>query len=41
VQSVTLDGQPVDYQVVDTTRGREVRVQTNTGAPHILEVTTR
>ncbi len=41
VQSVTLDGQPVNYQTVDTTRGREVRVQTNTGAPHILEVTTR
>jgi glycogen debranching enzyme len=41
VQSVTLDGQPVSYQTVDTTRGREVQVQTNTGAPHTLVVTTR
>jgi glycogen debranching enzyme len=41
VLSVTLDGQPVSYQTEDTTRGREVRVQTNTGAPHTLEVTTR
>ena len=40
VQSVTLDGQPVNYQTVDTSRGREVRVQTNTGAPHTLVVTT-
>jgi glycogen debranching enzyme len=40
VQSVTLDGQPVSYQTVDTTRGREVRVQTNTNQRHTLEVIT-
>jgi glycogen debranching enzyme len=41
VQSVTLDGQPVNYQTVDTTRGREVRVQSSTNRSHILVVTTR
>ena len=40
VQSVTLDGQPVNYQTVDTTRGLEVRVETSTGGPHELVVTT-
>jgi hypothetical protein len=40
VQSVTLDGQPVNYQTVDTTRGREVRVATSTGGLHELVVTT-
>jgi hypothetical protein len=40
VQSVTLDGQPVNYQTVDTTRGREVRVQTRTDQSHTLIVTT-
>jgi glycogen debranching enzyme len=40
VQSVTLDGQPVNYQTVDTTRGREVRVETSTGGLHELVVTT-
>jgi glycogen debranching enzyme len=40
VQSVTLDGQPVNYQTVDTTRGREVRVQTSTNRSHTLVVTT-
>jgi glycogen debranching enzyme len=40
VQSVTLDGQPVNYQTVDTTRGREVRVETSTGGVHELVVTT-
>jgi glycogen debranching enzyme len=43
VQSVTLDGEQVaveDYDVVDTTRGREVRIETSTGVPHTLVVTT-
>ena len=40
VQSVTLDGQTVNYQTVDTTRGREVRVQTSTNQSHTLVVTT-
>ena len=43
VQSVTLDGEQVaveDYDVVDTTRGREVRIETSTGGPHELVVTT-
>ena len=40
VQSVSLDGQPVTYQTVDTTRGREVRVQTSTNRSHTLVVTT-
>jgi glycogen debranching enzyme len=40
VQSVTLDGQPVSYQTVDTTRGREVHVGTNTNQSHTLVVTT-
>jgi hypothetical protein len=40
VQSVTLDGQPVDYRTVDTTRGREVRVDTSTNQRHTLVVTT-
>jgi hypothetical protein len=43
VQSVTLDGEQVaveGYDVVDTTRGREVRIETSTGGPHELVVTT-
>jgi glycogen debranching enzyme len=40
VQSVTLDGNSTEYDVVDTTRGREVRVETSTGTPHELVVTT-
>jgi glycogen debranching enzyme len=40
VAAVTLDGEPVAYEVVDTTRGREVRVQTSTNRRHILVVTT-
>lgn len=43
VQSVTLDGEQVaveDYDVVDTTRGSEVRIETSTGGPHELVVTT-
>ncbi len=39
VGSVTLDGSPAHYDVVDTTRGREVRVDT-TGGTHRLVVTT-
>jgi hypothetical protein len=40
IQSVTLDGQPHAYDVVDTTRGKEVHVTTSTGASHTLGVTT-
>jgi hypothetical protein len=38
VESVTLDGAPVPYSIVDTPRGREVQVETTTGSPHTLEV---
>jgi hypothetical protein len=38
VQAVTLDGAPVDYEIVDTIRGREVRIDTTTAAPHTLIV---
>ncbi|HET7272403.1 MAG TPA: glycogen debranching protein, partial [Rubrobacter sp.] len=40
VESVTLDGKRARYDVVDTTRGREVRVQTTTDQRHTLVVTT-
>jgi glycogen debranching enzyme len=40
VKTVTLDDNPVEYTVVDTTRGREVRVATTTDQSHTLEVTT-
>jgi glycogen debranching enzyme len=40
VKSVTLDGKSTPYDVVDTTRGREVHVRTSTGASHALVVTT-
>ena len=40
VQSVTLDGQPADYRAVETSRGLEVRVGTNTNQHHTLVVTT-
>jgi glycogen debranching enzyme len=40
VKSVTLDGKSTTYNVVDTTRGREVRVETTTDQDHILLVTT-
>jgi glycogen debranching enzyme len=40
VRRVTLDGEPVDYRKVDTTRGLEVRVKSNTGQRHILVVIT-
>jgi glycogen debranching enzyme len=40
VKTVTLDGSLVEYTVVDTTRGREVRVVTTTDQSHTLEVTT-
>jgi hypothetical protein len=39
VNDVTLDGKRVKYDVVDTTRGREVRVQTTTDQRHTLVVT--
>jgi len=40
VKSVTLDGKSTAYDVVDTTRGREVRVETTTDQDHTLVVTT-
>jgi hypothetical protein len=40
VASVTLDGSPAKYEIVDTLRGREVRVETTSGAPHALVITT-
>jgi hypothetical protein len=40
VLTVTLDGTPVQYNEVDTTRGREVRVETTTDQRHTLVVTT-
>ncbi|MGH2702470.1 MAG: glycogen debranching protein, partial [Actinomycetota bacterium] len=39
VSSVTLDGSEVEYTIVDSARGREVQVQTDTGAAHTLVVT--
>jgi hypothetical protein len=40
IQAVTLDGALADYQVVDTIRGREVRIETATEAAHTLVVRT-
>ncbi len=40
VEAVTLDGAPAAYEVVETIRGREVRVETSTGVVHMLAVTT-
>jgi hypothetical protein len=40
IQAVTLDGAPVDYELVNTIRGREVRIETSTAAPHTLTVMT-
>jgi hypothetical protein len=40
VKRVTLDGKPAKGVVVDTTRGREVRVETTTDQNHTLVVTT-
>jgi hypothetical protein len=40
VKNATLDGKPVEYRVADTTRGREVRVETTTDRRHTLVVTT-
>jgi hypothetical protein len=40
VESVALDGAPVDFEVVDTTRGREVLVETSSDAAHRLVITT-
>jgi hypothetical protein len=41
IQSVMLDDAPVEYQVAETLRGREVRVETITGTPHTLIVSAR
>ncbi len=40
VKDVTLDGKSVEYTMVDTTRGREVRVETTTDQRHTLVVIT-
>jgi hypothetical protein len=40
VKQVTLDGKPAKRVVVDTSRGREVRVETTTDQNHTLVVTT-
>jgi hypothetical protein len=40
VKTVTLDGKSAAYNVVDTTRGREVRVETTADQRHTLVVTT-
>jgi hypothetical protein len=40
VKNVTLDGKAATYTIVDTTRGREVRVETTTDQHHTLVVTT-
>ncbi|MGH2752174.1 MAG: glycogen debranching protein [Actinomycetota bacterium] len=40
IESVTLDGAPVVYEEVVTSRGREVHVDTTTSANHRLVVTT-
>ena len=40
IQSVTLDGSPAAFQIVDTNRGREVHVQTNSGGKRELAVET-
>jgi glycogen debranching enzyme len=40
VETVTLDGAPAEYEVVETIRGREVRVEATSGVLHTLEVTT-
>jgi hypothetical protein len=40
VEAVILDGAPTGYEVVETIRGREVRVETATGTMHMLAVTT-
>src|SRR5271165_392420 len=38
VQSVTLNGSPASFQIVDTNRGREVHVQVNSGGIQNLTV---
>jgi glycogen debranching enzyme len=41
VQRVRLDGDQVDFEVVDTARGREIRVSTTSSCRHTLEIKTR
>jgi hypothetical protein len=41
VQSVTLNGSPAAFRIVDTNRGREVHVQINSGGKHELTVQTQ
>lgn len=41
IETVTLDGAPLAYAVVDTARGREVRVETTTGQPRTLVITVK
>jgi hypothetical protein len=38
VEPVTLDGTPAEYGVVDTLRGREVRVESTTESAYVLVV---
>jgi hypothetical protein len=39
---VRLDGARADHEVVDTARGREVRVDAgDTPGPHVLQITLR
>jgi hypothetical protein len=40
IESVTLNGSPAAFQIVDTNRGREVHVQTNSGGKQELSVET-
>jgi hypothetical protein len=39
VEAVTLDSAPGAYEIVETIRGRGVRVETSTGTVHMLAVT--
>jgi hypothetical protein len=40
IESVTLNGSPAAFQIVDTQRGREVHVQATSGAKQVLAVET-
>jgi hypothetical protein len=40
IEAVTLDDAPAAYEVVETIRGREVRVETTSDSAHTLVVTT-
>ena len=38
VCSVTLNGAPAAFQIVDTNRGREIRVMTNSAGEQVLQI---